>query len=254
MAFGDYAPFLELSCAVNLLLAAWGATWQRLGDWVDKLRAKSRDRASTEGARVGRAAGMDYDNSALDKWHERIGRVRRWIRGFARWFAAGMTIAIMTALFFFDPDAEVSALGLWLIALSPLAQPMLMATMVIVDALCFRLFVAIPAWSFTRKALRAIRSTPGAAETASTPPSATELAGGNLPPVPPGYRFEDGFVFGPGDEVIAVIVGEEGDSTLWVLPVAAELMAIGRVRFAAGTSRERAFHALAVHHHAANAN
>ena len=122
MVFGDYAPFLELSCAVNLLLAAWGATWQRLGDWVDKLRTKSRDRASTEGVRVGRAAGIDYDDTALDRWHERIGCIRRSSRGFARWFAAGMTIVIMAALFLVDPDTEVDTLGLWLIALSPLAS------------------------------------------------------------------------------------------------------------------------------------
>lgn len=106
-----------------------------------------------------RAAGIDYDNAALDKWHERIGCMRRWIRRFARWFAAGVTIAIMASLFLFDPDTEVSDVGLWLIALSPLAQPMLMATMVIVDALCFWSFVAVPAWWFTRKALRAIRTT-----------------------------------------------------------------------------------------------
>ena len=130
-----------------------------------------------------------------------------------------------------------------------------MATMVVVDALSFWAFIALPAWWFTRKALRAIRTTPDAAETTSAPSAtAAELADGDdLPPVPPGYRFEGGIVYGPADEVLALIV--EGDnSTPWALPVAAELMAIGPIRFAVGTPRQRAFRALAVQHYAAKAN
>lgn len=55
-------------------------------------------------------------------------------------------------------------------------------------------------------------------------------------------------MFGPGNQVVAVIIAEGGSSALSALPVAPTLMTTGRFRFAAGTSRERAFHALAIHH------
>ena len=157
MKFGEYAPYLEISVAVNLLFGVWSVVWNRLSEFVKRIadgwlmRLKKKVDNIKKAAKVTSFAGFVIERSP---------DVLRWVRKAmpptAKAVAALVVATIMLALFFIEPKTVMRQWGLGLILASPLAQPFLMAVMVILCCLLYALFVRVPYLIFRRNAMTAI--------------------------------------------------------------------------------------------------
>ena len=159
MTFGDYASFLEISFAVNLIFAAWGSVWEWLSTTLNELRRRAESKSLTEGKHVGRVVGISYDQVGTTKRYKLIKSVRAAFRQIAWLVAIAVAGTIMGSLFFVPADTQLSTGQMWLIGLTPFAELVLMLIMVIVDFILYGLLIMIPNWWFNRGALKALKRT-----------------------------------------------------------------------------------------------
>lgn len=156
MLFGDYAPFLEISVAINLLLAVWAALWQRVGKAVIQLRNKWFRAMKSVADNVGTAAKLQPPPAPLMERGDALDAMSRRMPFAAKVAAAGVVTLIALALFLVNPESRVTPTATYLIAASALAQPSLMLLLVTVTFIRYTYTTWVPYRLFRRRAIKTI--------------------------------------------------------------------------------------------------
>lgn len=163
MLFGDYAPFLEISVAINLLLAVWAALWQHVGKAVVRLRNKWFRAMKAVADNVGNAANLEPPPAPLMERGDALDAMSRRMPIAAK-VAAGIVVALVAlALFLVNPESCVTPAATYLIAASALAQPTLMLLLITVTFIRYAFATWVPYRLFRRRAIKTIEKLPGPA-------------------------------------------------------------------------------------------
>ena len=160
MTFADYAPYLEISVAINLLFGIWHVLWHHFIDRVDTVAQNRFDQSKEQAANLAMNSNLVLPQLLTEAdWNFMRSLCDR-IHYLAISFAIVVVTLIMLALFFVKPDLIPSRCALVLIFFTPLSQPILMVILVLIVYTVFVIQVRLKQNRLRRNAIREIEQSP----------------------------------------------------------------------------------------------